>query len=207
MSQKLYIVRLIFPFRSDPSNSDRKAMLSLRTKGAFTTRAAAEEFARTNIPTINPFMVFKVYHEEHGFRIYRGGWNEKPDVYFVSYHALNKAIVNIGMQPPIFIAPSIAIMSPKTSPFWSIIFLASLLWMMIRGQNDLSMAITVSLGVILLLTFRTMPMGFDTTKKNQKWAEWWEENASTMTDQQKRTIWELLANGGPYEIVEIERED
>jgi hypothetical protein len=39
------------------------------------------------------------------------------------------------------------------------------------------------------------------------WAIWWEENASTMTDKQKRTIWDLMTDGNPYEIIEVELED
>jgi hypothetical protein len=44
-------------------------------------------------------------------------------------------------------------------------------------------------------------------QRQKRWAEWWDVNASTMTDEQKRIIWNLLANGSPYEVVEVELAD
>jgi hypothetical protein len=47
----------------------------------------------------------------------------------------------------------------------------------------------------------------DDKERKNEWADCWEENVPIMTNAQKRTIWELLANGGPYEVVEVALED
>jgi hypothetical protein len=41
----------------------------------------------------------------------------------------------------------------------------------------------------------------------QIWRHWWDKTVSKMTDIQKSAFWEMIANGRPYNIIEIEYDD
>jgi hypothetical protein len=208
MSQQLYIVRLILPYHS----LARERHLTQTTflphpEGAFTTRAAAERFALDCVPMVNPFAVLGVYPHPEGFYVYNEP-REMENTYFVSNQALNKVVNSMGLKPPKYI------LSWSSSLFlWLIILLSWMLWAKMRGHKYVIE--TIILTAILVLTVIYKFVQFVQRKKRtatnretnlQKWVQWWEENASSMTPDQKCAIWELLANGKLYEVIEVEFE-
>jgi hypothetical protein len=183
---RLYLVRLIPAFRS-PEAFGTKTMFMPQGEGAYTTKEAAERACLVSIPKANPFACHNLQANLEGFSIYWGG--EVVDKHWghdVSYQKINKAILGMGFQPPKSLLPPVD--PPPKLSFWQ------------------KVKIFLGLPFVTVSLSPSITWG-DLVTEKKTWIDWWGENAPKMTDGQKRTMWELLANGSPYEVIEVEFEE
>jgi hypothetical protein len=182
---KLYLVRLIPALRS-PEMSGVKVTLMPQAERAYATREAAEKACLAQVPKVNPFTCYNLRANQDSVSVEWGGdttgeyWE-----HMLLYDTLSHVILSIKLNPPISTLLANEIEShPKLS-----------LWKKIQALFASS-------------PYLQSPVAaWEQLQANKKmWVDWWEVNAPEMTHEQKRTIWELLANGNPYEVIEVELE-
>jgi len=81
-------------------------------------------------------------------------------------------------------------------------------WIYLIGSWDYHLHLPYEIhlsSLIMLVTECQLPLP-DVPSGAKNWEFWWDENAPTMTDDQKAALWRLL-DPQPWEIVEVELED